>query len=130
VEPTDDIEAAGRSSEHGEYWQSIQFQDKKAGLLKKHLAGLASYRITSSTQNILHQNFSFDYINTLKEIHQTNAALAGYLLNIPARERRDKNQTSSSLHKKANVFSVVRGKRGSHRVDLKDVACVNMRDSS
>ncbi|KIK41264.1 hypothetical protein CY34DRAFT_806299 [Suillus luteus UH-Slu-Lm8-n1] len=66
------------------------------------------------------------------EIHQTDAQLAGSGSLNCKQSSKGQNQTSSKPHvikRKGHVLCRTR-ERCCHRVDLKDVACVNMRDSS
>jgi hypothetical protein len=66
----------------------------------------------------------------LKEIHQTNARLAGLTPIQPhcgVKEMQTKRPRDPP--KKGHVLSYTRERR-CHRMDLKDVACVNMQDSS
>ena len=61
-------------------------------------------------------------------IHQTDALPADKLPH--SRKRRAQESESNVLETPKGHVLGMTGERGCHRLDLKDVACVNMRDSS
>ncbi|KIK99543.1 hypothetical protein PAXRUDRAFT_822618 [Paxillus rubicundulus Ve08.2h10] len=65
-----------------------------------------------------------------KKIHQTNAQLAGSGSPSCKQPSGTQNQTSSRSRQSGDHVLCRTSERGCHRVDLKDVACVNMQDSS
>ncbi|KAF9227108.1 hypothetical protein BS17DRAFT_774954, partial [Gyrodon lividus] len=63
-------------------------------------------------------------------IHQTDARLAGSSSPSCKQPSKAQNQTSSRSRQSGDHVLCRTSERECHRVDLKDVACVNMRDSS